>query len=59
MNQIGKMYKLKNGYKICKTSWYDGCNMRYYWSVWSPNGEIYMNCGSYAEAMELASNLTE
>lgn len=54
MNCIGKRYVLKNGYSIRKAECYDGYQMRYFWTVWTPDGNHYMNCGSYNEAYELA-----
>lgn len=59
MNRISKLYTLKNGYSIAKCECYDGYNMQYFWVIWTPSGKHYMNCGSYEEAHELASNLTK
>ena len=52
-----KEYRLKNGYKLLKAECYDGYNTQTYWQIYKPNGEHYMNCGSYREAYELASHL--
>ena len=57
MNAVGKAYRLKSGYSIRKMSCYDGYDIRYFWTIWSPEGNHYINCGSYEEAYELASNL--
>lgn len=54
-----KVYRLKNGYSISKGEIYDGYRMNIRWWIYKPNGEIYMSCGSYKEAYELASNLRE
>ena len=55
--RAGKNYRLKNGYSICKTQFYDCYNVQYRWAIWTPKGELYMSCGSYNEAYELASSL--
>lgn len=57
MFAASKMYRLKNGYGIQKRECYDGFQTRYRWTIWSPNGSVYMNCGSYDEAYEIASHL--
>jgi hypothetical protein len=54
---MNKVYRLKNGYSISKNEFYDGYNMNVRWCIWSPNGKLYMSCGSYSEAYELASHL--
>lgn len=55
--RVGKLYALKNGYKISKAKCYDGYIMQYFWSIWSPDGSLYMSCGSFEEAYEVASHL--
>lgn len=57
MNRVGKMYRLANGYGVCKCECYNGYQMQYYWTIWKPNGEHYMTCGSRDEAFEIASHL--
>lgn len=57
LERCGKLYTLKNGYSICKAKCYDGYNMQYLWSIWRPDGQLYMSCVSYEEAYELASHL--
>lgn len=59
VERVGKLYQLRNGYKISKTKCYDGYNMRYLWSIWSPDGSLYMSCVSYDEAYEIASHLVD
>jgi hypothetical protein len=55
--KMDKTYKLKNGYSIKKGNVYDGYNMNVRWCIYEPSGNLYMSCGSYKEAYELASNL--
>ena len=57
--RVGKLYRLKNGYSISKGECYDGYNMQYFWCVWKPDGNLYLSCGSYDEAYELASHLKD
>ena len=52
-----KTYTLKNGYSLCKGECYDGYQTRTFWQIWTPDGHLYMNCGSYKEAYEIASHL--
>ncbi len=54
-----KIYKLKNGYSIITGEFYDGYNMNTRWCIYSPDGKLYMSCGSYKKAYELVSNLRE
>lgn len=54
---MNKVYRLKNGYSISKGQFYDGYNMNTRWCIYKPNGELYLSCGSYKEAYELASHL--
>lgn len=54
---MGKSYELKNGYSIKKGNFYDGYNMNARWCIYEPSGNLYMSCGSYKEAHEIASNL--
>lgn len=54
---MNKTYELKNGYTISKGEFYDGYNMNIRWCIYEPNGNLYMSCGSYKEAYEMASNL--
>lgn len=44
--------KFENGYSISKG---EGGH----WLIWCPTGELYMECVSYSEAYEIASNLKE
>lgn len=52
-----RVYRLKNGYSITKEEMYNGYDMRTYWCIWQPNGQLYMSCVSYKEAHGLASHL--
>lgn len=52
-----KTYTLKNGYKLMKGEMYDGCTMQTTWDIYTPDDQLYMKCGSYREAYELASHL--
>ena len=54
---MDKTYRLKNGYSIKKGNFYDGYNMNVRWWIYEPNGNVYISCGSYKEAYEIASNL--
>ena len=56
---MNKVYRLKNGYSISKGDFYDGNNMNVRWCIYKPNGELYLSCGSYKEAYEIASHLVE
>ena len=47
----------RRGYKICKMSVDNGWNRYSVWTIWKPNGNVYMHCNSYDEAYELATNL--
>jgi len=52
-----KSYTLSNGYKLIKGELYDGYTMWTTYDIYTPDGELYMKCGSYREAYELASHL--
>jgi len=54
---VNKVYRLKNGYSISKSEFYDGYNMNTRWCIYEPSGNLYLRCGSYKEAYELTSNL--
>ncbi len=57
LNRIGKLYTLKNDYKIAKCECYNGFEMQYSFTIFNPNGTVYMSCKSWNEAYELASHL--
>ena len=56
---MGKTYTLKNGYKIAVIEAYNGYEMVKSWGIWKPDGSLYLSCGTYQEAYELASHLVE
>lgn len=58
MAGFNKVYRLRNGYSLSKGECYDGYKTVTHWCIYSPDGNLYMSCGSYKEAYELASHLT-
>ena len=57
MERVGKTYTLKNGYKIAKCRCYDGFEMQYFFTVFTPDESDYRgNIGSWERAYELASH---
>lgn len=46
----------KTGCTIKRMECYDGYNMQYYYIIFAPTGEEYMRCGSYKEALEMATH---
>lgn len=56
-NTMNKVYTLKNGYRLMKGEMYDGYTMQTTWDIYTPDDQLYMKCGSYREAYELASHL--
>ena len=59
MEYRSKTYRFGNGYSTAKVGFYDGYNMNYYWAIFSPNGEVYMKCGSYEEARDIIKTLKD
>lgn len=57
MAGFNKVYRLRNGYSLSKSECYDGYKMVSYWCIYKPDGNLYMSCGSYKEAYEIASHL--
>lgn len=57
MATFNKVYHLHNGYSISQMECYDGYMTQRRWAIWKPSGELYMSCGSYNEAFELAKHL--
>ena len=57
MELIGRMYRLRNGYSVCKAKLYNGFTTEYFWTVWNSKGELYGgNFQSYEEAYAVAKS---